>query len=76
MAMVKKIFMRYLTKLVLVTMEAKEEKATTVVDFTREVKEEKDQRDDTTMNTKKSASKWICDKIQNTPLLLLEGTGI
>ena len=30
MAMVKKIFMRYLTKLVLVTMEAKEEKATTV----------------------------------------------
>ena len=35
-----------------------EEKATTVVDFTREVKEEKDQREDTnTMNTKKNASK-------------------
>ena len=67
MAMVKKIVMRYLTKLVLVTMEADEEKATTVVDFTREGEEEKYQREDTTMNTKKSASKWICDKIQNAP---------
>ena len=67
MAMVKKIIMRYPTKLILVTMEAKEEKATTVVDFTREAKEEKDQRENTTMNTKKSTSKWICHKIQNAP---------
>ena len=41
-----------------------------------EAKEEKDQRENATMNTKKSASKWNCDKIQNAPsLLLLEDSG-